>query len=152
MERKLCPTHSDSPARSIGSLIVPLVVVLGCGGSSQVAQTRLSAQAAFSEGFDSFANKQYETARALLTEAIESGGLYIELYGDAYAMRAVAAAALGDTQAANADLQRLKNAPVDASLVLAAEASVLLKLGKKKEAELAWRRAKRLNPRVKLFR
>jgi len=126
------------------------VALTGCGG--KVASTsREAASKAYHQGFAEFEQRNYQSALNSLTMAIDAGWLNPDLAVDALAKRAVANAALGNFDGANADLERMKNAP-DQALFWAANAFVLTKRGKTSEAAAALRQAKQLNPTLQPFK
>ena len=128
-----------------------LLVVVGCGSSKQVAIDRRSAQQAFDEGVASFAKKDYEPAMMHLDHALETPGLYPDLFTEAHVKRAICAAALGDIPSAIAELDEMARIAPELDLVYAARSYVFAKQGKKKAAKAAWVKARRINRAVEKF-
>ncbi len=125
--------------------------IAGCNSSSQLASNREVAYQAFSAADTAFESKQYQEAKDQFTQAIDSGGLIIDVYIDAVIKRAVCSATMDDFAAAHADLDKMEQGAPNLDEVLAARSYVLSKQGKKKAAKAAWTKAKRINRRVKSF-
>lgn len=126
---------------------------IGCGRSSaKLANQREMAGEAFGSAVAAFQNKDFAAAAEQFTAAIEARGLNPDQYGEAFLKRAVANAALGNFDAANADLDKLVRGAPNMDEVYAARAFVLLKQGKRGEAQAMFRKARQLNSQVRMFR
>jgi hypothetical protein len=141
---------TNSRVRDCVSFAAAIVVMLaGCGrGTDEVSRRR--AQVAYDEAVAAVDNKDFTTAQQRLTEAIDSG-LHVDLCDDAFGLRAVCHAALGNLQAAEADIAQMDEGGGDQSLILATKAYVLQKQGKAAEAKNSLQKAKQLNPKVRPF-
>ncbi len=125
--------------------------VLGCGGSSQSrVELRKSAQEAFKAAEAAFAGKDFSAAEKEYTAALE-GGLHIDHLDTAGVKRAVSRAELGDLDQAMADLVEWEQNAMEMDLVYAAQSYVFEKQGKTKESRAAWKKARRINRRVRKF-
>ena len=129
------------------------VVITGCGRSAGLPEdTRKAAQQALQEGFAAFESRDYATARAKLDEALASGGVYAGSIVEARVKRAVAAAATGDMEFANAELAELEQTAPELDLVFAGRAFILKKQGKPAEARAALAKARQYNSQVQEFK
>ena len=137
--------------KAITLLLFCSLVGCGRGTSPAVVETRLSAQQAYDEGVEAFQSKDFSTAEQRLTEALEAGGLYSDLFDLARARQVVAMAAQGKIEEAQAALAIFEANALEKDLVFSTRSYVLRKQGKKKESKAAWARARRINRYVKRF-
>jgi len=130
---------------------MPLCLLLvGCG-ESEKEYSRESAIALFSEGKEALEQGDYPTAQSKLTEAVEMGWLNPDFTGKAMVLITVAVAAQGNYDEAHSKLDELEKEPIPADIVLSARSYVLQKQGKKRQAKLAWNKARRINRSVPKF-
>lgn len=131
--------------------IAMLVALAGCGGGSgPTGVGREDASKALRDGLTAFDGHDYQKAADQLSTAIDAGWLNPDLATEAVVKRAVCRANLRDFAGAEADLDRVKNAP-DQGSVLAAKAYVLARQGRTAEAKQVFAQAKRIDPLVKPF-
>jgi len=136
----------------IVSACVALVFgVVGCNSSGRQASKRELAYRLVQEANAALEKHQYQEARAKFSQAIDTGGLNVDIYINATIQRAICAATLGDFEAAYADLDRMEQGAPNLDVVYAARSFVLAKQGKKKEAKAVWAKARRFNRKVKPF-
>ena len=128
-----------------------IVSTVGCDSSGKLAASRESAYQSCKEADAAFENQDYQVARDLFTQAIDSGSLNIDVYVSSMIKRAVCFAALGDIDGAHAELDKVEQGPSDMDLVYSARSYVFAKEGRKKEAKAAWSRARRINRGVHKF-
>ena len=83
---------------------------------------------------------------------MEGGWLNIDVSVDAHLNRAVACAALERFDDARADLDAAERISPSSARIYAARSYLLNKLGRKKAAQAAWIKAKRINPAVEPFK
>jgi Tfp pilus assembly protein PilF len=142
--------------RTIGDLAAMALVAcaaLGCGSTStEVVRSREASAAAANEGMQAFAARDYATAAAKLSAAIEGGGLNADSYSTAAVRLAVAYAQQGQFAEAEALLTKLEQGAPNVDEVLAARSLVFKKQGKLAESRAALAQARRLNRFVKEFK
>jgi tetratricopeptide (TPR) repeat protein len=135
--------------QSAGAILI--AITLGCGSSAERAGSRESAAESYNTATTAFENKDFAAAAEQFTAAIDARGLNPDQYADAFLKRAVANATLANYDAAHADLDMLERGAPNLDEVYAARAFVLLKQGKRTEAQAAFNKAKQINPQVKPF-
>ena len=113
-------------------------------------ETRKSAQEAFNAAEAAFDGKDFSLAEKEYTAALE-GGLNIDSLDTAGVKRAVSRAELGNLDQAMADLVEWEQNAMQMDLVYAAQSYVLEKQGDTKQAKAAWKKARRINRRVRKF-
>lgn len=125
--------------------------VLGCGGSSPSREgVRKSAKDAFNAAETAFDAKDFSTAEKEYAAAL-GGGLYIDLIDTARVKQAVSRAELGDLDQAMADLVEMERDAMEMDLVYSAQSYVLAKQGESGKSKAAWKKARRINRRVRTF-
>jgi tetratricopeptide (TPR) repeat protein len=132
--------------------MVLVVSIAGCNSSSQLASNREFAYQASRAADIAFESRQYQQARDQFTQAIDSGGLVIDVYVSAVIRRAICSAALDDFSAAHADLDLMEQGAPNLDEVFAARSYVLNQQGKKKAAKAAWAKARQINRGVEQFK
>ena len=127
--------------------------IVGCGGgtSDELVEKRKSAQQSFDEGMAAFGNKDFPTAESNLSDALESGGLYGELYDTARATLVAAQAAQSKFSEAQSTLTKLEQTATEKELIFAARSFLLQQQGKNGEAKREFAKAKRINRSIRPF-
>lgn len=138
---------------SLTFLVLVTLLLAGCGSGTSTAlvESKRNAQAAYQKALEAWQAKEYEAARDLFAEALQSGTLYADLADQAYVRQAVCLAALGDAQAAHAALDKTESGASNPDEYLAARSFIFGKQGKTRESRSAWNRAKRINRYVENF-
>jgi len=131
-----------------GLVIVLGTAIVGCGSPARQAQSRQTAAASYAEGVTALESRDYSGAVEHLSAALESGWLGYSTI-PAYAKRAIANAALGNYDAAHADLDTASQGEGDTAEIHVVRTYVFEKQGKAKEAKAAWYEAKKLDRRAK---
>ena len=130
-----------------------MLAAVGCSSAGEEhADDRRSAYAQYNEALAAFASKDYTTAEAKLTAAIDAHGLNPSAYSDAIVKRVFCRAKAGNFDEANADLEKLGPSPENLDQVLAVRTYILRKQGKVAESRTTFAKAKRLNPTVQEFK
>jgi outer membrane protein assembly factor BamD (BamD/ComL family) len=130
-----------------------VLAAMGCSSANEEhADDRRSAYAHYNEAVAAFASKDFATAEANLTSAIDAHGLNPSAYSDAMAKRAYCHAKAGKFAEANADLEKLGPSPENLDQVLVVRSYILRKQGKAAESRTSLAKAKRLNPAVREFK
>jgi Tfp pilus assembly protein PilF len=133
---------------SIGLVIVLGAALVGCNTAAKRNLSREEAAQAYTDGTAALESRDFTTAVEKLTLALEGGWLgYIT--ATAYTQRAIANAALGNYDAALADLDVAEQGEGESAETLVARSYVFEKQGKQQEAKTAWNQARRLNRSVK---
>lgn len=129
--------------------VVGLMTALGCGGDAgaEHKDMRRNAGVAYQEALAAIKARDYPTAEAKLSTALE-GGLNADDYCGAVAKRALCWAVAGKTTEALAELERIGTTGSNPDEVLVIQSFVLKKQGKTAPARDALTKAKRFNPRV----
>lgn len=133
--------------------LVCVLLLVGCSDASEeLVDARELASSAYEEANTTFEQKNYEAAEAKYTEAIDSGGMFLDSLVSATINRAVCRAFMGDATQAKKDLDLLREqAGEDSALFHSAMSYVLSKQGKSRESKLALSYAKRKNKNVFVF-
>jgi Tfp pilus assembly protein PilF len=132
----------------LSMLLVAGATIQGCGSPAKQAQTRETAAQSYQAGVSALENRDYSGAKENLTLALESGHLgYVTT--NAFMKRAIANAALGDFDAAHADLDTATKGEGETAEIFSARTYVFEKQGKSTEAKAAWNQARKLDRGVK---
>ncbi len=133
---------------SIGLLIVLGAALVGCNAEEKRQLSREEAGQAYTDGIAALESRDFTTAVEKLTLALEGGWLGYTT-AIAYIQRAIANAALGNYDAALADLDVAEQGDGETAETLVARTYVFEKQGKQREAKQAWSKARRWDRRVK---
>lgn len=124
---------------------------VGCGQGTVVEeQQALDAQAAYDAGLSAFADGNLGQARSHFDAALTGSGLSVDCLVDAQLKRSMCAAADGDFDTAQADLDEAAQGVMDEPQLHVARGFLLAKQGKQAEAEAEFSKAKQINPRVEI--
>lgn len=135
------------------AMLLCMGLAAGCSYPGEKQEDiRRAAANAYNTGLAAFASKDYATAEASLSQAIDAGGLNPDLFADASIKRAVCWAATGKQAEALESLQKIEPWGENQDAVYAARSYILAKQGKAAESRAALARARRLNPRVQEFK
>jgi len=130
-----------------------MLAAFGCGAPGEEHEdARRSAYANYNEGLAAFASKDYATAEAKLTAAIEARGLNPDVKCDAVVKRAICWVKSGKYNEALADLDSLGAGASNMDQIHAARSYIYKKQGKAAESRTELIKAKRLNPAVQEFK
>jgi outer membrane protein assembly factor BamD (BamD/ComL family) len=130
-----------------------MLAAVGCSGAGEEhADARQLAYSNYNEAVAAFTSRDYATAEAKLTAAIDAHGLNPTAYSDAMVKRAFCLAKAGKFAEANADLEKLGPSPENLDEILAVRSYILRKQGKAAESRTMFAKAKRLNPAVQEFK
>ncbi len=135
-------------ALRIGLLLVVGAPILGCGSSARQEQSRETAAQSYQAGITALESRDYNGAVEHLNAALEGGWLGYTT-ATAYTKRAIAQAALGNYDAAHADLDKAEQGEGASADTYVARTYVFEKQGKQQEAKTAWNQARKLDRRVK---
>jgi len=133
---------------SIGLVIVVGAALVGCNAAEKKKLSREEAGQAFTDGTAALESRDFTTAVEKLTLALEGGWLGYTT-ANAYLQRAIANAALGNYDAALADLDVAEQGEGETAETLVARTYVFEKQGKQREAKQAWSKARQWGRRVK---
>ncbi len=120
------------------------LAMAGCKGSVSESSHR-NAQVAFDEASTLVQSADYAGALPLLEKAIGAGGLPADVYADALLLRSRCYAQTGDLQKAEEDLNHAEQGSPNPAQFQIAKGTLLLKQGKKAEADAAFKNAKKLD-------
>ncbi len=126
-----------------------LLTTIGCGSKVSVGDNR-SSQVAFDEALGLVESGGYAQALPLLEKAIASGGLSADFYATALLLRSRCYCEAGELEKASADLEHADQGSPNPAQFQLAKGMLLAKQGKKAEADLAFKAAKRADPSIKL--
>lgn len=133
---------------SIGLVIVLGATLVGCSAEGKRKLSREEAAQAYTDGTAALENRDFTTAVEKLNLALEGGWLGYNTV-NAYIQRAIANAALGNYDAALADLDIAEKGEGETAETLVARSYVWEKQGKKDQANQAWNKARQWDRRVK---
>ena len=133
---------------SIGLVIALGAALVGCNAEKNRNLSRKEAAQAYQDGTAALESRDYTTAVEKLTQALDGGWLGYETV-NAFTRRAIANAALGNYDAALADLDVAEQGEGETVETLVARTYVWEKQGKKRAAKQAWGKARRWDRRVK---
>ncbi len=131
------------------AILVILLSTVGCGAKVTVKDNR-SSQVAFDEALALVDSGSYVQALPLLEKSIASGGLSADFYATALLLRSRCYSDAGELEKANADLEHADQGSPNPAQFQLAKGSLLAKQGKKAEADLAFKAAKKADPSIKL--
>lgn len=137
-------------------LTLSMMILVGCGflgcgqGSVVEEQQALDAQAAYDAGLAAFAEGNLAQARSHFDGALTGSGLPVDCLVDAQLKRSMCAAANGDFEAAQSDLDEAAQGVMDEAQLHVARGFLLAKQGKQTEADAEFSKAKQINPRVEI--
>lgn len=132
----------------IGLVLVLGTALIGCSDANKNKLSREEASQAFADGTAALKSRDFSTAVEKLTLALEGGWLGYST-ATAYIQRAIANAALGNYDAAFADLDVAEQGEGETAETLVARSFVFEKQGNEREAKLAWSKARKWDRRVK---
>ncbi len=124
-------------------------LALGCTGKVTELDNR-SSQVSFDEATQCIDLGNYAQALPLLDNAIVSGGLSADSYADALLLRARRYCNAGDLEKAEADIRHAEQGSPNPAKFQVAKGTLLSKQGKKSEADIAFKAAKKIDPSIKL--
>jgi tetratricopeptide (TPR) repeat protein len=137
---------------TVGPVFAALWLLAGCGGQTEVVNTRQNAYAAAAQADQAFQSRDYATAAERYAVAVNGGGLNPDAYASAAVKLAVSYGALKKFDEAHAMLDKLEQGAPNLDEINAARSFVFKKQGKAAEARAAFAKAKRFNPRVQEFK
>ncbi|MEM9351773.1 MAG: hypothetical protein AAGA92_02055 [Planctomycetota bacterium] len=138
--------------RALISWICMAALLPGCGGTpADVVSNREASAKACEEAEQAFKKGDFQTAKSKFEAAFEIGNLQLDLYAEALVKHAVCMAGVGEVEQAARKLDELEQQPIPEDLILSARSFVLEKQGKKRDAKLAWSRARKINRMVPKF-
>jgi tetratricopeptide (TPR) repeat protein len=124
-------------------------LVTGCSATIPEKDNR-TAQVAFDEAIKLVETESYSQALPLLESAIATGALSADLYAEALLLRSRCHAEAGALDKAEADLTLSEQGSPSPAKFQLAKGTLLLKQGKKAEADAAFKAAKKIDPSIKL--
>ena len=135
--------------------LLPLIFLglslCACGGTDQeLIEKRISATKAFDTAQEAFKAKNFTVAQENYLVCLE-GGLYPALQEDCRLKLAVCRAATGNAEQALIELEELETMVSLSPQLLAARSYILQKLGRKREAQVAWTKARKKDKYVVRF-
>lgn len=122
--------------------------LVGCDSAEKRKLSREEASQAYTDGTAALESRDFSTAVEKLTLALEGGWLGYSTV-NAYVQRAIANAALGNYDAANADLDMAEQGEGETVETLVARSYIFEKQGNEREAKLVWSKARRWDRNVK---
>lgn len=133
---------------SIGLLILLGAFLVGCNAKEKQKLSRQQSGQAYTDGIAALESRDFTTAVEKLSLALEGGWLGYST-ANAYIHRSIANAALGNYDAAIADLDMAERGEGETAETLVARTYIFEKQGKDREAKQAWSRARKWDRRVK---
>ena len=134
-------------------LVFASVSLSGCSNPyAEMADARELASTLYRDAEEAFQRRDFSVADEKYKTAVETGALYLDLRVSATIKRAVCVGVAGDLESAQGMLTELEEkAGVESDLFYSARSFLYGKQGKKREANMAWRKARRLNRNVIKF-
>jgi tetratricopeptide (TPR) repeat protein len=139
--------------RRIAAPVFAACLLTGCGGHTEVVNTRENAYAAVVQADQAFQSRDYATAAERYDVAVNGGGVNPDVYASSSVKLAISHAMLKKFDDAIAVLDKIEQegAP-NLAEIYAARSFILKKQGKAAESRAALAKARRYNPRIQEFK